>query len=426
MHAPAFTFWSLAWLAAQTAPAADPKAALAEELARAALRVEELTGAKFQQPPKARIAALKELRERARRDFARECPAELILPYAGLLAALGLGPAEGDLADVWMELATYNAETHYDLEEQLLLLSEELDPVLRPALLIQELARIIVRQHQTALKPAASLDELLARSALREGTATIVGLLSAYEPGRGLETLKLVPDLAQTLKENLEAQSRQKELRRADESTRDLVLFPSLQGAALGQAIIATDAWSRLNEFWRAPPRSTAQVLSPGRYLEGTANLVDYSEDAGRLDLPGYRRVAAGSVGALGLRLWFRKGWPKAGSPDFAAAWSGDRLLVYDQEGAQLLIWRSAWRDEKEAQGFATLAMRLWERIHRGSVSMKSIPGQQRIWRNAGVLRGLERREREVLILVEVPEEKYESVRAAAWEGLKARSRQED
>jgi hypothetical protein len=153
----------------------------------------------------------------------------------------------------------------------------------------------------------ADMDAALAAHALAEGDATDVqtryltgqGLLATL--GEGLAALRGaggVPSLPQFLQREQD--------------------FPYLAGASFIQALRAAGGEAAVNAAFRRPPRTTASVLDPTRYLEGDPAAEHVPVPAAP---PGARRVIDTTFGAEDLVAL-------TGESRLAGSWRGGRIVL--------------------------------------------------------------------------------------------------
>jgi hypothetical protein len=145
-----------------------------------------------------------------------------------------------------------------------------------------------------------------------------------------------------------------RELIAAPAWVRDTLLFSYFQGAAFCTEVRRQGGQKLLDYAFTAdPPRSTEQILHPGKWYNRRDDpVLLHLPDLGR-ELPGYRKVAEGGMGELSIRILLREGLEDAKRASSAAAgWGGDRFAVYEKGGARLLVWVSDWDSQPEANEF--------------------------------------------------------------------------
>lgn len=266
---------------------------------------------------------------------------------------LGLIKSADGLAERLVEayaravMAFYNEKTHT------VYLIEDLPApaVMRKIAELHELIHALQDQHfdlsSLPLKETHCTDRANAAMALVEGDATLATFDYAIEHARlaladvlqiAFGTEQLAPAMPYLFR---------REMR-----------FVYFDGLKLARALHAKGGWEALNEAFADPPASTEQVLHyKEKYLEERdeptpVELPDCTPVLGE----GWKLVAEDTLGELGTQVLFRQhlSFVRAGKP--SRGWDGDRLHLYrsdEGEGeAFVLIWRSVWDTEKDAQEF--------------------------------------------------------------------------
>jgi hypothetical protein len=192
-----------------------------------------------------------------------------------------------------------------------------------------------------------------------------------------------------------------------------LLLFPYAEGVGFIHALRQRRPWATLSAIYQDPPRSTAQILHPERYL-------DRREDPVPIELPdlaaalpaGSTKVIEEELGELGLGEVLRR---FLGDAPVAAAWRGDRYALWDVPASSpLLMWLSAWGTTDEAREF----VRTYARVMVVKHALPPPPeGPALDWTVGTRAFLIERRGRLVLTLEGAPPAAVDAVRAAAWAG---------
>src|SRR5262249_18762286 len=113
--------------------------------------------------------------------------------------------------------------------------------------------------------------------------------------------------------------------------------------------------WEGVNRVFRVPPQSSEQILHPQKYLDGNdAPLVVQARAPAAALARGYAEVARDTLGEEGIRNLIHQ---HSGDPVRAArasaGWGGDQCIVLrDGKGELLLVWRTVWDSEKDAEEF--------------------------------------------------------------------------
>ncbi len=124
----------------------------------------------------------------------------------------------------------------------------------------------------------------------------------------------------------------------------DQLVLPYTAGLDFVTALWKEGGWGAIQSAWSRPPRSTEQVLHPGKYRSGEEPrrvLVSYSPRGGRL-------VNEGVLGEMLSRTLLGENGGHA-----AEGWGGDAFRVWDVSGKTLLVWQAVWDDATSATAFA-------------------------------------------------------------------------
>ncbi|MBW8873556.1 MAG: hypothetical protein JF614_01215 [Acidobacteria bacterium] len=294
------------------------------------------------------------------------------------LKAFGLIPETLDLGKYLPELLTSQVAGYYDTERKYLAMVRRGGGVAGKEgdgdgnddmVLVHELTHALQDQSFDLEKLEKDDDPLsdagTAVTALVEGDATLtmidVQAQASLENAPGADQLisSLLGDpekLAQAMPDLPGAD----QFARAPEWLRDNLLFGYLQGMTFCMSVRSRGGQKLLDYAFRTdPPRSTEQILHPGKWHTRRDDPVVVRLPDLAADLPGYRKAAEGVMGELSIRsLLHGGGADRARAVVAAEGWGGDRFAVYEKkEGGRLLVWVSEWDTEADAQEFqATLA----------------------------------------------------------------------
>lgn len=304
------------------------------------------------------------------------------------LQTFGLIPADLDLATYLPALLTAEVAGYYDPRRQSLVLvrrpapdgsagetaphdepndesNDELDDELDDMVLVHELTHALQDQHYglaafTDVDPLS--DEGTARSALVEGDAMrttlrfVAGSQEAFD-----QMAKLLMADPQQL---ASLANQPGGLADAPPYLRDTLLFGYIQGLAFCLRLEELGGQPLLDRaFTSDPPRSSEQILHPGKWAsKKDAPVAVVLPDVARL-LPGHIKAAEGELGELGIRILLRGAATDMASrkaaETAAAGWGGDRFAVYTRGERRVLVWITEWDGETDAAEFQAAAARL-------------------------------------------------------------------
>src|SRR5947209_7143135 len=193
-------------------------------------------------------------------------------------------------------------------------------------------------------------DRSLAILALTEGDATLMQRLWAQKAltadeinqlGQGSPTSKLLS---------------------APLFMREQLLFPYTDGFNFIRQIYQANGSAGIDDIFRNPPDSTAQILHMDKYRNHVAPVEVSLPDleAGGLG-PGWRTIKSNVLGELDLRLILTQLTDSTRGVRGASGWAGDRWQLVEKDGRQALVIKSVWDSDNEARTFLEtfgLAMR--------------------------------------------------------------------
>ncbi len=209
------------------------------------------------------------------------------------------------------------------------------DKVAAGATLAHELAHILQGEYFSLPRPG-STDEKNALSALVEGEAGLVGSQYLIEHGgpRGLSS--------ESIFEPLEA----------------LWLFPYIHGEPFVRYVYEQSGWSMVEALYRDPPKSTAQILHPEKYLGGWKPIrVDPPPHPGEC----WKIILQDTMGEFFVRQVLRAHLDGLLANKSAEGWRGDVLQLYERGNGYMLRWKILWENEGEAMEFTEAFIKLLE-----------------------------------------------------------------
>jgi hypothetical protein len=184
-------------------------------------------------------------------------------------------------------------------------------------------------------------DRSLAAQALVQGDATLIQRLWAQQ--------NLSPDELSQLGQGGSASK----LLSAPLFLREQLLFPYGDGFNFVRQIYQTSGYAGVDDVFRDPPESTAQILHIDKYRNHVApqavDLPDLSQ--GPLG-DGWRQISSNVFGELDLRLILTQLTDSTTGVRGAGGWSGDRWELLEKDGHQALVVKSVWDSDADATNF--------------------------------------------------------------------------
>ena len=155
---------------------------------------------------------------------------------------------------------------------------------------------------------------------------------------------------------------------------REQLLFPYSDGFNFIRQIYQTSGYAGVDDVFRDPPQSTAQVLHIDKYRNHVApvevDLPDLSQ--GQLG-DGWTRVNSNVFGELDLRLILTQLTDSTSGVRGASGWSGDRWELLEKGGRNALALKSQWDTPGDATNFfKTFSQGMANRLFGASVEESS------------------------------------------------------
>ena len=267
------------------------------------------------------------------------------------LVALGLLRPTDDLVQIQLDLLTDQVVGVYDTDLKSLFVVADQGPF-GPSERItyaHEFNHALQDQHfdldRIAPKHPASNDQSLAAHALVEGDAILLQTLWA---GQYLSRQDLL-DVARSSADSGDSLARVPAIVRAE------LLFPYLDGFTfVRQAFRAAgNNYAAVDDLFRNPPESTAQILHPDKYRNQVHPVDVGLPDVTSMLGPDWRGVGSGVLGELDTRVLLEQ-WDTDHSQalQLAAAWSGDRWQVVEKDGRTAILVKWTWETPAAAGDF--------------------------------------------------------------------------
>jgi len=383
----AAAFLVAAFGAAAEAPARAPEAPkslaarLPDAVAAAQKLVATIRGVAFPGTVPSALLPEKELAKVLEKKLAEDLPVPFER-YVASLAALGLVPPGADLRDPMTRLYARQVAGFYDPDEKKFYVVPErtgeaargaaglgpaADRIMEDALLTHELMHALQDRHldlsrrQKALKENG--DAQMALQAMLEGEATVVMMeavlarLPAEMRGR-VSTSGLLSSMAQMAAGGIEGADGVPEY-----FVKEL-LFPYTAGTSWVDRKRAAGGWAAIDEAWKRPPETTAEILHPDRPPEIRKRLPHGDRPAASEIPAGTRLLYTDRLGEWMLRTILEA----AGAPDpagLAAEWRDDRIVYFEQKGRDDgpvgFVWRLRLAGTEEARRLAGVLAAFYE-----------------------------------------------------------------
>ncbi|MGQ0823579.1 MAG: hypothetical protein ACT4OX_00875 [Actinomycetota bacterium] len=284
--------------------------------------VEQHRGLGFESVPNPTYVSPEEMTDRIRDQIVTSYPADVARADQEMLIALGVLPPGTDLLEEYTEFAGSSVAGYFDPDTgELAVLADEDEPfdILELTTVAHELEHAVA--HQALTLPIADDTNLSpdddgqrAALALVEGDATLT--MTQFQLAAAT-----LDDLIDTLGTSA-LDSQISALADAPTYFAQQQLFPYFEGEAFVCALYGEGGWDAVDDAYKNPPTTTAQVMFPQRYLDSEGAI-----DAPNPEAPGddWTEVRRTTFGAADLMFLF----DAIGIGDartHASAWAGGEI----------------------------------------------------------------------------------------------------
>lgn len=343
-------FLTLLWLSggatlraqqAATAPAAQPKvnnaefAATADEVLQ---QVSEITGLKLLAPLKKTLRSRDEIRAYVVREMDEEKKPAERYAEARSAEAFGLIPKGFDLDNFMIDLLTEQIAGLYDPKAREFYIADWIPLDDQRMVMAHELTHALQDQHfqieawEKAARP--NDDAELAREAVLEGSA-MAAMIDYLLKGTG-HSVEDMPAIDPSVFAG--DMSKSPKLQEAPQFLKDAMIFPYFGGLTFSTAILKPAGWSGLSAVFAKPPVSTQQIMHPAFYKSGRA--------PAQITIPSFEKLLGSDWVKLDENVMGEFGWKEIlkqflgeeRATPLAAAWGGDRYVLYEQKQTKRLI----------------------------------------------------------------------------------------
>jgi hypothetical protein len=307
--------------------------------------VEETRGLKFLSPVKVSVLGEAAFRRKVGEGNPSDAGADDI--ESGFLRALGLiGPKDSvGSGDV---LEPDDVDGYYDSDtKELVVRGTRPTPFVRQVL-VHELTHALDDQHFGIDPDLEDEEAVLAYDALVEGDATAV-------------EYRYVDSLSAAEQQQAADEEGAATGHRGDyDPLADLADFPYVDGPDFIDALVAAGGQARVDDAFRRPPTTSAEILHPDRYLagQGRAPVPEVTPDG--------RDVDDGVVGEYLLGLVLAETVPQDQADRATAGWAGDRYVEW-RSGRRYCVRTTVALDSAADVAELSVALRDWAADHRGA-----------------------------------------------------------
>lgn len=275
-----------------------------------------------------------------------------------LFKALGMVPRDLDAKAFLRQYGATMSAAAYDFLKKRILFPTD---TVAPDVLLHEMVhasqdeRFDIGARMLACR--GDLDRTLAMGAVFEGEALNVQLRYQAGPGRTLAGLTPYGDLRDEARAYFERLNRGCEqwLSGVPPAVLRAQAFVYEEGVLFVERLRRRERdWAAVDAAYKMPPRSTAQILHPEKYLAGEwpVEMTIENKEA-LLRGAGCALAAENTLGEFGIRLFLMShGSDVDAAAKAASGWRGDRVFLYrsDRHKSDSLVWVSAWESPERAR----------------------------------------------------------------------------
>jgi len=155
-------------------------------------------------------------------------------------------------------------------------------------------------------------------------------------------------------------------MKKAPPFIKDALVFPYFAGMKFTAASLKPDGWPALGKVFKNPPVSTQQIMHPALYKSGhvpeKVTLPDLQARLGK----DWKKLDDNLMGEFGWKEVLKQYLGEDRAAPLAAAWDGDRYLVYEHQPSKrlLLVTRVHLSSDEQANRFFGQYSELLEKKH--------------------------------------------------------------
>lgn len=320
---------------------AQPKANNAEFAATAdevLHQVSEITGLKLLTPLKKTLRSRDDIRAYVIRETEDEKKPAERYAEARSAEAFGLIPKGFDLDNFMVDLLTEQIAGLYDPKAREFYIADWIPLDDQRMVMAHELTHALQDQHfqiDAWVKAARPNDDgELAREAVLEGSA-MAAMIDFLLKGTG-HSVEDLPSIDPSV--FAADMSKSPKLQEAPQFLKDAMIFPYFGGLSFCAAILKPAGWNGMSAVFAKPPLSTQQILHPGLYKSGRAPTAVAMPSFEKLLGADWAKIDENVMGEFGWKEILKQFLGEEKSKPLAAAWNGDRYVLYEQKQTKQLI----------------------------------------------------------------------------------------
>ncbi len=352
------------------APAMPPPVSTSPaEFAQAADEVlqnmSEITGLQLRAPLRKTLRSREDIRAYVIRQMEEDKDPAQRHADAKSAEAFGLLPKDFDLDSFMVDLLTEQITGLYDPKAQEFYIADWIPLDDQRPVMAHELTHALEDQHfhiDAWLKAARPNDDAeLARESFLEGSA-MAAMVDYSLAGTG-QTMNNMPEFDPSLLTGDLGSTPL--LKKAPPFIKDSLTFPYFAGMTFTAAVLKPAGWPALGKIFANPPATTQQILHPALYKAGHVPAkIDLSLET-KLGKD-WKKLDDNFLGEFGLLEVLKQFLDEQRATPLAAAWEGDRYLLFENQKTQrlLLLMRLHLAKLEQAERFFGQYSELLEKKH--------------------------------------------------------------
>ena len=315
-----------------------PNAEFAAAADEVLTQMSQITGLQLRSPVKKTLRSREQIRAYVIREMNEDKePAER---YASEKSAeaLGLIPKDFDFDTFMVDLLTEQIAGLYDPKAQEFYIADWIPIADQRMVMAHELTHALQDQHfkiEDWVKAARPNDDAeLARESVLEGSA-MAAMIDYLLLDKGL-SIKDVPDIDPSMM--LGDLDDTPTMKKAPPFLRDSLIFPYMAGLSFSAAILKPNGWSAMPRVFAKPPVSSQQIMHPALYKAGKTPAAVSLPAIDKLLGPEYAKLEDNILGEFGWKEVLQQFLDEKRATPLAAAWEGDRYVVFEQKKTKHLV----------------------------------------------------------------------------------------
>jgi hypothetical protein len=301
-------------------------------------QMSDITGLSQLTPVKKTLRSREEIRAYVIREMNDDKEPNERYNSARSAEALGLLPKGFDFDGFMVDLLTEQIAGLYDPKTEEFYIADWIPLADQRMVMAHELTHALQDQHykiEKWVKAARPNDDAeLARESVLEGSA-MAAMIDYLLLDKGM-SIKDVPDIDPSMMVGDLGDTPL--MKKAPLFLRDSLIFPYIAGLTFSSSILKPNGWPSFPRVFAKPPVSTQQIMHPALYKTGKIPAVITLPAIDNLLGPEFAKLEDNILGEFGWEEVLKQFLDEDRATPLAAAWEGDRYVVYEQKKTKRLV----------------------------------------------------------------------------------------